>query len=141
MEGQLSMFDLLPDMMDEETRMIREIMKRGSGYENGCLRIYAAERTLDSDRFTEFLADEFGVGGHSVRSDTITGFVDYNGRGVTVSEWKTDRKWKYSWKKIARIYMDMISTGEFPEYDVIRKYEEARQAGKGAPAPRMKYWK
>ena len=138
MEGvQLSLFDT--DLSEDETRL-REILKRGSGFEGGCLRIYAAEKLLDGDRFAEFLADEFNVGGHSVRSENFSGFVDYNGRGMIVREWKTNREWKYSWKQIARIYRDMIGMGEFPEYRVISLYEEARKAGKGAPAPRIHYW-
>ena len=138
MEGvQLSLFDT--DLSEDETRLM-EILKRGSGFEGGCLRIYAAEKLLDGDRFAEFLADEFNVGGHSVRSENFSGFVDYNGRGMIVREWKTNREWKYSWKQIARIYRDMIGMGEFPEYRVISLYEEARKAGKGAPAPRIHYW-
>lgn len=138
MEGvQLSLFDT--DLSEDETRL-REILKRGSGYEGGCLRIYAAEKLLDGDRFVEFLADEFNVGGHSVRSENFSGFVDYNGRGMIVREWKTDREWKYNWKKIARTYRDMISMGEFPEYSVISLYEMARNHGKGVQAPRIHYW-
>ena len=87
-----------------------------------------------------FLADEFNVGGHSFYSDGFRGFVDYNSRGMVVREWKSNQEWKYNWKRIARVYMDMISMGEFPDYSVITLYEEARKAGKGAPAPRMHYW-
>jgi len=137
MEIQLSFFDT--GLSDEETRL-RKILKRGSGFEGGCLRIYAAERLLDAERFVMFLADEFNVGGHSVSFEGFRGFCDYNGRGMVVREWKENREWKYSWKQIARVYRDMISMGEFPEYDVITQYEEARKAGKGAPAPRMHWW-
>ena len=137
MEIQLSFFDT--GLSDEETRL-RKILKRGSGYESGCLRIYAAERLLDAERFVMFLADEFNVGGHSVSFEGFRWFCDYNGRGMVVREWKTNQEWKYSWKQIARVYRDMISMGEFPEYNVITQYEEARKAGKGAPAPRMHWW-
>jgi len=135
---QLSFFDT--EISDEEKRL-RDVLKRGSGCEGGCLRIYAAEQLLDADRFVMFLADEFSVGGHSYSNDSFRGFVDYNGRGLIIREWKTNQEWKYSWKKIARVYTDMIRMGEFPEYNVITLYEEARKAGKGAPAPRMYYWK
>lgn len=134
---QISFFDA---EISEEEKRLREILKRGSGFSGGPLRIYAAEKLLDADRFVMFLADEFNVGGHSVSLEGFRGFCDYNGRGMIVKEWKSDREWKYNWRQIARVYRDMISMGEFPDYKVITLYEEARKAGKGAPAPRMHYW-
>lgn len=135
-EKQLSMFDLMTDMMDEETRRLRDVLKRGSGFEGGPLRIYAAEQLLDDQRFVMFLADEFNVGGHSIPG----GFADYNGRGFVIREWKTGMEKKYSWKRIAQEYREMICSGEFPGDKVISLFAEARKAGKGAPAPRMHYW-
>ena len=135
-EMQMNMFDYLADMIDEEKRKLREILKRGSGYDGGPLRIYAAEQILDEPRFVMFLADEFGVGGHSIKG----GFADYNGRGFVVTEWSANTKKKYSWKQIAKEYREMILCGDFPEDNVIRMYDQARKAGKGAPAPRMHYW-
>ena len=138
MDGiQISFFDA---EISEEEKRLRQILKRGRGYEGGCLRIYAAEQLLDADRFVMFLADEFNVGGHSFDWNGFRGFVDYNGRCLMVREWKTGQEWKYNWRQIARVYRDMISMGEFPEYNVITLYEEARKAGKGAPSPRMHWW-
>ena len=137
MDGvQISFFDA---EISEEEKRLRQILKRGSGYEGGCLRIYAAEQLLDADRFVMFLADEFNVGGHSFDWNGFRGFVDYNGRCLMVREWKTGQEWKYNWRQIARVYRDMISTGEFPEHNVITLFQEARKAGKGAPMPRMHY--
>ena len=137
MEIQLSFFDT--DLTDDQIRL-RDILKRGSGYEGGPLRIYAAEQLLDAERFVMFLADEFHVGGHSYSKDGFSGFVDYNGRGLTVREWKTSREWNYTWRQVARVYTEMIRDGEFPELDVVCMYQEARKANKGAPMPRMHYW-
>ncbi len=138
MDGiQISFFDA---EISEDEKRLREILKRGSGFSGGPLRIYAAEQLLDADRFVMFLADEFNVGGHSVSLEGFRGFCDYNGRGIIVKEWKTNREWKYNWRQISKVYRDMISMGEFPEYDVITQYEEARKANKGAPMPRMHYW-
>lgn len=138
MDGiQISFFDA---EISEDEKRLREILKRGSGFSGGPLRIYAAEQLLDADRFVMFLADEFNVGGHSVTLEGFRGFCDYNGRGIIVKEWRTNREWKYNWRQVAKVYRDMISMGEFPEYDVITQYEEARKANKGAPIPRMHYW-
>lgn len=136
MDGQLSMFDLAPELMDADALELRSCLNRGSGFEGGCLRIYAAEQLLDDQRFVMFLADEFNVGGHSIPG----GFADYNGRGFKITKWKPRKETKYTWKRIAQEYREMICSGEFPGDVVIRLYEEARKAGKGAPAPRMHYW-
>ena len=137
MDGiQISFFDA---EISEDEKRLREILKRGSGFSGGPLRIYAAEQLLDADRFVMFLADEFNVGGHSVTLEGFRWFCDYNGRGMVIREWKTGMEWKYGWKKIAQVYRDMISMGDFPEYNVITMYEDARKAGKGAPIPRMRY--
>ena len=133
---QLSMFDFMDEIVNDETRRLREVLKRGSGYEGGKLRIYAAEQLLDDQRFAMFLADEFYIGGHSIKG----GFVDYNGRGLMIRDDETDMVMKYTWKRIAKEYREMILCGEFPGEQVIRLYEEARRAGKGAPAPRMHWW-
>ena len=134
MEGiQISFFD--EALTDEQVRL-RENLKRGSGYEGGRLRIYAAEQLLDDQRFVEFLADEFNTGGHSIKG----GFMDYNNRGVLIRDWKTGREWRYTWKQVAKEYRQMITNGEFPDPVDVVLYQAARAAGKGAPAPRMHYW-
>lgn len=135
-EKQLSMFDFMADMMDDDKRRLRDVLKRGSGYEGGALRIYAAEQLLDDQRFVMFLADEFNIGGHSIPG----GFADYNGRGFLIRDWQTGMEMKYTWKRIAQEYREMILCGEFPGEKVIGMFAEARKAGKGAPAPRMHYW-
>lgn len=138
MEGvQLSFFDA---EISEDEKRLREILKRGSGFSGGQLRIYAAEQLLDADRFVMFLADEFDVGGHSVTMEEFRGFCDYDRRGIVVRECKSGMEWRYTWRQIARVYRDMISMGEFPDYNMITMFQEARKAGKGAPAPRMHYW-
>ena len=134
MDGiQLSFFDA--EISAEEMKL-RAILKRGSGYAGGQLRIYAAEQLLDAERFVDYLADEFYVGGHSVEN----GFVDYNGRGMIVREWKTNTEKKYTWRQIAKIYAEMIRCGEFPDQKVRSMYQEARRMNKGVPRPRMHYF-
>lgn len=137
-DGQITMFEELPDLMDADAAEVREVLRRGSGFEGGCLRIYAAERLLDPERFVEFLKDEFGTGGHSITG----GFCNYNGRKLTIEHWKQGNKRKeYTWKNIAYIYREMISIGSWPDAEVKELYAEARKAGKGAPAPRLHYYR
>ena len=130
---QLSMFDN-DDMTD-----LQRLLRRGSLVSGSRLRIYAAEQLLDADRFEMFLADEFGVGGGT--SAIESGCYSYDSRGIQIDNWDENKKYKYSWRKIASIYRDMIARGLFPGEDVIRQYMEARKAGKGAPMPQRIYWK
>ena len=119
-----------------------EILKDGCWREGSKLRIYAAYMTLDWDRFTEFLADEFDISGHSIPG----GFVDFSGKGMVIRHYSRETvspermEQKYTWKQVAKAYAQMIREGLFPEHEVLQLYEEARKAGKGAPAPRMHYW-
>ena len=137
MEQQISMFETVEAPKSE----LFEILKRGST-ENAALRIYAAYMTLDGERFAEFLADEYGIGGHSIPG----GFVDYNGKGMIIRYWNRENVFparmdqKYTWKQIAKAYAQMIQEGLFPDAEVLQLYEEARKAGKGAPAPGIHYW-
>lgn len=130
---QLSMFD------NDEISDIHKLLQRGSLFSGSQLRIYAAEQLLDADRFEEFLSDEFGVGGGT--SAIKNGCYSYNSRGIVIDKWSDDKKYKYTWRKIASIYRDMIARGLFPGEEVIRQYMEARKAGKGAPLPQITYWK
>ena len=110
-EFQISMFDLLDE--DEDLRILRDSLLRGSNFVGGRVRIYAASKVLDDKLFPVFLKDEFGIGGHSIDN----GFIDFGSKGITV--WKnhfTDRK-DYTWKQIAREYRRLISIGEYPEYE------------------------
>lgn len=137
MEQQISMFETVEAPKSE----LFEILKRGCR-ENAALRIYAAYMTLDGERFAEFLADEYGTGGHSIPG----GFVDYSGKGMIIRYWNREKVFparmdkKYTWKQIAKAYDQMIQEGLFPDAEVLRRYAEARAAGKGAPAPRMHYY-
>ena len=115
---------------------LREILRYSShGWESSKLRIYAAYQTLDTQRFEMFLADEFGISGHSIPG----GFADFRGYGIEIMHWDTNEKRRWSWKKAAKIYAELIAEG-WPGEKVIRQYEEARKAGKGAPMPGRKYW-
>ena len=126
----MSMFS---DPGEEE---LREILRYSShGWESSKLRIYAAYQTLDTERFEMFLADEFGISGHSIDG----GFVDFRGNGIMVTHWNEDKVKKWSWRKAAKIYAELIAEG-WPGEKVIRQYEEARKAGKGAPMPGRRYW-
>lgn len=136
MNVQLSLFNTQPELFDHEAAELRDILKgTAHGWESSKLRIYAAYQLLDADRFAEFLADEFGISGHSIPG----GFVDFRGSGIEIRHWNAEKTRKWTWKKAAGVYQELIADG-WPGEKVIRMYAEARKAGKGAPAPGRHYW-
>lgn len=135
MDVQISLFSTQPELFDVFDKELRETLSLAShGWESSRLRIYAAYQLLDMDRFEMFLADEFGISGHSIPG----GFADFRCYGIEIRHWDTNEKRRWSWKKAAKIYAELIAEG-WPGEKVIRQYEEARKAGKGAPMPGRKY--
>jgi len=136
MDRQISFFDTAPELFSTADAELMDVLRMTAhGWESSKLRIYAAFQTLDTGRFAEFLADEFGISGHSIPG----GFVDFRGSGIEIRHWNTDGKWRWTWNKAAVMYQALIAEG-WPGDDIIRMYEAARKAGKGAPMPGRRYW-
>ena len=136
MDVQISLFSTQPELFDAFDKELRETLRLGShGWESSKLRIYAAYQLLDEERFVMFLADEFGVSGHSIPG----GFADFRGYGIEIRHWDTNETRRWPWKKAAKVYEELIADG-WPGEKVIGMYKEARKAGKGAPMPERQYW-
>ena len=136
MDMQISLFDTAPELFSAEDAELADVLKfTAHGWESSKLRIYAAYMLLEPDRFAEFLADEFGVSGHSIPG----GFVDFRGSGIEIRHWEDGTKQRWSWRKAAEVYRSLIAGG-WPGEKIVRQYAEARKAGKGAPMPGRKYW-
>lgn len=129
MQIQMSMFDFETDPINEKEKRLRRALMRGSGFENGCLRIYAAADKYEDKEFADFLKEEFGTGGCSLEN----GFCDYSSRGFSIRQWREDTTDTYSWSKIATVYREMISKGLFPDDET--KHKDISQI----PIPRVRY--
>ena len=72
---------------ENDQALLERVLQRGSGFEGGKVRISVAVKKWgrDLNRLKKFVAEEYGVGGHSGENDT---FVDCNGRGIKVTFWK-----------------------------------------------------
>lgn len=136
MDVQISLFETAPELFSTADAELRDVLSLAShGWESSKLRIYAAEQLLDEERFISFLAEEFGISGHSIPG----GFVDFRGYGIEIRHWNSDGRTRWNWRKAAKIYHALVAEG-WPGEKVISLYREARKAGKGAPAPGMYYW-
>lgn len=131
---QISIFELLNPV---ESRFTSE-MKRGSGFEGGKVRIYAASLHTTIDKLAAFLKEEYGIGGHSATfPDGTRGFTDYNAKGITIREWKSKEEEKHNWKQAASEVKRLIISGEYlTQKDKAKAQEVADNSGGSLPMPR-----
>lgn len=132
MQIQLSMFD------EDPLTWLERALLHGSGFENSRIRIYAASVTLKSKDLPSFLKDEYGIGGHSFEN----GFVDYNTKGISLREWKSNIQEKYNWNQVAETVRKLIAadrylnSSEKSRLNTVQKHHHGRLP---VPIPRMKY--
>lgn len=152
MEGlQLNMFDMIPAGKAEQPVWIqqaesadwfyetfRKQVNRGSGFENGKLRIYAAAELMDRDRLADFIQREHGIGGNSIGG----GFADYDNRGMTIRKWKSGETKKYPWWKVRDEVLRQIRASEYLTKEEKEQIERIREKNGGMlmwPNARMVY--
>ena len=129
-------------LSDEE---INHVLRRGSGFEGGKLRIaalYAQNPTPVDARV--FLSSEYGVGGHShTFLDGSSGFIDYNSRGMQFRRWKTNEEMSLRWPAVEQHIRDMIDQGTFQTAQEQQRFNEMMESLAGMeiplPQPRMHY--
>ena len=129
-------------LSDEE---IDNVLRRGSGFEGGKLRIaalYAQNPTPVDARV--FLSNEFGVGGHShTFLDGSSGFIDYNSRGMQFRRWKTNEELTLRWHVVERHIRSMMENGTYLTPQEQQRFDEMRKDFAGEemplPQPRMHY--
>ena len=127
---QFSLFDLMDEEKPEQDyqtlvdKMIERQLKRGSGVEQGKMRIYDTYlKNPTENEYVDFLKQEYGVGGFSAGEDSQM----HDGRGIRMT-WKnaetneivaqTDLKWNQVALKIADLIDDdnYLSASEKEEY-------------------------
>ena len=129
---QISMFELLNPV---ESRFTYEC-RRGSGFENGRVRIYCASIHFGLNELARYLKDEYGVGGHSSDyPDGGRGFSDHNGNGITIREWKSNQEEKHSWPEVAKEIKRLIASGKYLDEKDKAKLENVRAKYGEIPVP------
>lgn len=138
---QISVFDMIekPEPMDDLAKTIC----KGSSFEGGKIRIYAAAVSMDNKRLAEFLKDEYGTGGCSMPY----GFVDYNPQGIVMRFYKPGRggdrhEKRLTWTKVAEMVKRYIGAGMYLHISELAKVEALRVKHGGSlplPYPRFHY--
>lgn len=130
---QLNMFDILDPLSWFEENLLR-----GSGYEHGKIRIYAATMQLDQKKLAEFLKEEYGVGGCSIKE----GFMDYNAKGISLRKWKENTEEKHNWNEVAKSVKRLIGVDRYlteNEKTEIKKLQKKHKGTLPLPNARMQY--
>ena len=106
---------LLPPAFSFSLEEVQNILRRGSGFEGGKLRIAAFyyQNPTPPDA-AAFLKEEYGIGGHShTFLDGTSGFVDYNGKGMQIRRWRSKEDSVLRWTQVERNISNMITEGTY----------------------------
>ncbi|MEE3402717.1 MAG: DUF3849 domain-containing protein, partial [Acutalibacteraceae bacterium] len=111
-EGQLSLFgEPEPTAPDRRRELLLNEVGRGTGFENGKLRVYDCihEKQATAAELADFLKKEFGIGGHSGPDMPD---VSHDGKGIVIID--TDKKeYRYSWSEAAKAVMELDRQGQY----------------------------
>ena len=121
---QLSLFgmedetEVKPDpVVDDKMQFLRDDLRRGSGFQNGKLRIaeYFDKNHPKDAVFADFLKDEYGTGGHSGPDMPDVG---YDGKGIHIISADKKGNYHYSWTQAAKEIRLMIERNQFGVFAV-----------------------
>ena len=129
---QISMFEMLNPV---ESRFTYEC-KRGSGFEDGRVRIYCASLKLDVKGLAGFCKNEYGIGGHSSDfPDGGRGFADHNAKGIIIHDWNANTDETHNWLEVAKEIKRLIAMNE---YLTEKDWTKVRKLGEKMPFPRVR---
>ena len=121
------------------------MLRHGSGYEGGKLRIAALYQGNPTPKEAQaFLKDEYGIGGHShTWLDGTNGFVDYNSRGIRLSRRGFTEEVNMRWPAVEQQIRYMVQNGLYLNEAEQERLTDMQRlyADTGLPAPnaRMVY--
>lgn len=113
---------------------IDHVLRRGSGFQNGKLRIFLYyQQTHPLQARAAFLKKEYGIGGGShVFANGQKGNIWYDGKGLCISQDSgsafSNPDWRISWRKAAQRIGELIAQGQYlteGEQAQLAQYQEA----------------
>ena len=127
---------------DEE---IDHVLRRGSGFAGGRLRIAALYDSQPTPKAAqEFLKEEYGIGGHShTYLDGSSGFVDYNGQGLRLTRRGFQEEMRLRWPLVEQHVRKLVESGNYLDEAEKQQLDDMRSALAGqdlpVPVPRFAY--
>ena len=121
---------------DEE---IDHVLRRGSGFAGGRLRIAALYDSHPTPKEAQdFLKEEYGIGGHShTYLDGTSGFVDYNSKGIRLTRGGFREEMRLRWPAVEQHIRRMVEEGTYLSADEKTHFDEMMRdmAGNEIPVP------
>ena len=104
-----------PSVFSISDTEIDNVLRRGSGFEGGKIRIYAMYQQMENAaERAEFLKKEYGTGGHSYTfANGSHGFADHNTGGIFLRSYGHDRTVRLTWAEAEKRLNAMISRGDY----------------------------
>jgi len=94
--NQISIFDFIDDCLTDDERIFRDVIERGSNISGSLKRI---AENVHEPNFTEFIKNEFGIGGRSYSGHHEL----WDSKGLRCGV-DLKRMRLYSWKTVAEAF-------------------------------------
>ncbi len=124
-EGQLALFAAEPDKSDRRRELLVQEIMRGTGFENGKLRVseYIEEHHPTAQELADFLKKEYGIGGHSGSGDVQ--FADHDSKGIVIRT-TDNQSFTYSWNEAAKVTAELAEQGAYlTQQDIVEAIRNA----------------
>ncbi len=123
---------------------INQLLRAGSGFEGGKIRIYALyQQQGDRKERAKFLKTEYGVGGHSYTfADGSHGFADHNAKGIQLKSYEHHREIRLSWNDVDKRLNFLMERGQYlssAEEEKVHQLEQEFGTTLPMPVPMYAY--
>ena len=128
----------MPSAFTISEEEIDRMLRVGSGFEGGKIRIYALyQQQGEAKERADFLKAEYGTGGHSFTfTDGTHGFADHNAKGIQLRSYEHDREIRLTWGEVDKRLDSLIQRGQYLSTVEQEKYQELEQEfGAALPMP------
>ena len=142
-EQQLTLFDFMVGGEKKgesaKEKLIKKELKRGSGFEQGKLRIcYEYSKNPLTDEYADFLKNEYGIGGYSISGYSSS----HNASGLRFT-YRNEETQEYievnlKWSEVANYIADLIDDDEYLTDSEKLIYENYRAQRCGSDVDRIK---
>lgn len=126
MDGQLSIFDFIPNDKPDTNNIIKDILldviMTGTVFVGGKKRVYEFyNKDMTAKERANAIKDEYGIGGGSLSGEYFRhGFKNYDAKGIEIIH-EEERK-LFSWVEVEKIIHGLIDSGKYYQTEKVIGY-------------------